>query len=66
MFESLIQATSSLFTLSGLVCLFGGVFIGIIFGPIFISLTIWMFRIYKLEFTNEADEDEKSKESSAV
>lgn len=28
-------------------------FIGIIFGPIFISLTIWMFRIYKLEFSNE-------------
>lgn len=41
-------------------------FIGIIFGPIFISLTIWMFRIYKLEFTNELDEEEKSKESSAV
>ncbi|MGB6092826.1 MAG: AI-2E family transporter, partial [Moheibacter sp.] len=41
-------------------------FIGIIFGPIFISLTIWMFRIYKLEFTNELDEEEKSEESSAV
>lgn len=27
-------------------------FIGIIFGPIFMSLTIWMFRIYKLEFSN--------------
>lgn len=25
-------------------------FIGIIFGPIFMSLTIWMLRIYKLEF----------------
>lgn len=30
--------------------LFG--FIGIIFGPIFLSLVLWLFRIYKLEFTN--------------
>ncbi|MFA7448862.1 MAG: AI-2E family transporter [Weeksellaceae bacterium] len=30
--------------------LFG--FIGIIFGPIFLSLVLWMFRIYKLEFSN--------------
>ncbi|MDX9704358.1 MAG: AI-2E family transporter [Weeksellaceae bacterium] len=30
--------------------LFG--FIGIIFGPIFMSLVIWLFRIYKLEFSN--------------
>ncbi len=27
-------------------------FIGIIFGPILLSLVIWMFRIYKLEFSN--------------
>lgn len=27
-------------------------FIGIIFGPIMLSLVIWMFRIYKLEFSN--------------
>lgn len=29
-------------------------FIGIIFGPILLSLVIWMFRIYKLEFSSEA------------
>jgi len=29
-------------------------FIGIIFGPILLSLVIWMFRIYKLEFSNRA------------
>lgn len=29
-------------------------FIGIIFGPILLSLVIWMFRIYKLEFSNHA------------
>lgn len=29
-------------------------FIGIIFGPILLSLVIWMFRIYKLEFSNQA------------
>lgn len=34
--------------------LFG--FIGIIFGPIFLSLTFWMFRIYKLEFSKEVSE----------
>src|SRR5690606_36961810 len=28
-------------------------FIGIIFGPILLSLVFWMFRIYKLEFSNE-------------
>ncbi len=27
-------------------------FIGIIFGPILLSLVIWMFRIYRLEFSN--------------
>ncbi|MFV0303991.1 MAG: AI-2E family transporter [Moheibacter sp.] len=27
-------------------------FIGIIFGPILLSLTFWLFRIYKLEFTD--------------
>lgn len=31
-------------------------FIGIIFGPILLSLVIWMFRIYKLEFTNQTPE----------
>jgi len=31
-------------------------FIGIIFGPILLSLVIWMFRIYKLEFTNNPPE----------
>lgn len=43
--------------------LFG--FIGIIFGPIFLSLTIWLFRIYKLEFSDgaeEASENEKNGE----
>ncbi len=34
MFDSLFQATSSLFTISGLICLLGGVFIGIIFGSV--------------------------------
>lgn len=29
-------------------------FIGIIFGPILLSLVFWMFRIYKLEFSNQA------------
>lgn len=43
--------------------LFG--FIGIIFGPIFFSLTIWMFRIYKLEFSKEsADEIETETEEA--
>lgn len=28
-------------------------FIGIIFGPILLSLVIWMYRIYKLEFSSE-------------
>ncbi len=30
-------------------------FIGIIFGPILLSLVIWMFRIYKLEFSNQTE-----------
>ncbi len=32
-------------------------FIGIIFGPILLSLFFWMFRIYKLEFSNHAKEN---------
>lgn len=32
-------------------------FIGIIFGPILLSLTFWMFRIYKLEFSNQPTEN---------
>ncbi len=32
-------------------------FIGIIFGPILLSLTFWMFRIYKLEFSNQPVEN---------
>lgn len=35
--------------------LFG--FIGIIFGPIFLSLVLWLFRIYRLEFTNHQKKD---------
>jgi len=31
-------------------------FIGIIFGPILLSLVVWMFRIYKLEFSNQPQE----------
>lgn len=34
MIESLIQSTGSLFTLTGILCLFGGVFIGIVFGSV--------------------------------
>ena len=37
------------------VSLFG--FIGIIFGPILLSLFFWMFRIYKLEFSNRPKEN---------
>lgn len=32
-------------------------FIGIIFGPILLSLTFWMLRIYKLEFSNQPNEN---------
>lgn len=28
-------------------------FIGIIFGPIFLSLVLWLFRLYKLEFSSQ-------------
>lgn len=31
-------------------------FIGIIFGPIFLSLVLWLFRIYKLEFANDENQ----------
>lgn len=37
-------------------------FIGIIFGPIVLSLVIWSFRIYKLEFSGNTQKDELAKE----
>lgn len=37
-------------------------FIGIIFGPIVLSLVIWSFRIYKLEFSGDTKKDELAKE----
>ena len=38
--------------------LFG--FIGIIFGPIFMSFVLWTFRIYKLEFSNQEEKVEET------
>lgn len=37
-------------------------FIGIIFGPIVLSIVIWSFRIYKLEFSSETEKDKLAKE----
>lgn len=37
-------------------------FIGIIFGPIVLSLVIWSFRIYKLEFSGNTQKNDLAKE----
>lgn len=39
-------------------------FIGLIFGPIFMSLVIWMFRIYKLEFSKTVKLQTDTEESN--
>lgn len=53
--QKVIADVHPLITIFGVILginIFG--FIGIIFGPIMLSLVIWMFRIYKLEFSNHA------------
>lgn len=55
--QKVIADVHPLITIFGVflgVNLFG--FIGIIFGPILLSLFFWMFRIYKLEFSNHQQE----------
>lgn len=58
--QKIIADIHPLITIFGVIIgvnLFG--FIGIIFGPIFMSLVIWMFRIYKLEFSDETIDTKK-------
>ena len=55
--QKVIADVHPLITIFGVflgVNLFG--FIGIIFGPILLSLFFWMFRIYRLEFSNHQNE----------